>query len=187
MDDRNAAKCYLEARPEIKYFWKPYKQKFDERRKTMCTSNNDSVEVAYHEAGHMVVAYVLGGDLISVSMSPRQSIYTLNNSDCMGKATAFMAGGEAEELVPNYVPRDILARTNDDWEKAKKVAEESGLTGNEEIGDFIEEAINRAQAIISQKRSAVEALSRELINRNKLRGPEVIALIKPHITDTGPT
>ena len=147
----------------------------------MCSDNNDSVQVAYHESGHMVVAYVLGGDLTSVSVSPRQSSFALGKSDYLGKATAFMAGGEAEERAPHFDPRDMIGRTSDDWKQAKKAGKESGLTGEDDIVDLIQQAIDRACVIVDREWSAVETLAKALIKKNKLQGPEVIAIIKPHI------
>lgn len=151
----------------------------------MCEKKQDKdVPVAYHEAGHMIVAYMLGADLCSVSISPNQSIYYLNKTDYLGKGTALMAGGEAEERVPGNNSRSMLDRTEDDWKKTYKAAEESGLSGQEQIFQFIENSIDAANQIVVQQWKAIDALAQKLLETRHMDKESVLEIITPLIAPT---
>jgi thermostable 8-oxoguanine DNA glycosylase len=89
--------------------------------------------------------------------------------------------GEAEECIPENNSRSMLDRTEDDWKKTYKAAEESGLSDQEQIFQFIEYSIATANQIVVQQWKAIDALAQKLLKIRHLDKESVLEIITPLI------
>jgi ATP-dependent Zn protease len=158
---------------------------------------NSRAAVAVHEAGHAVVARVLGipaydvtiveGDDLLGAASFDNPVYDWSREDgskikaANNFASAAYAGVAAErEILNSGVTSD-----SDDHRKAQDCLAWAGaVKGASFVGDdrFDRHEANlrkKAAALVHQHRSAIERLASALLERETLSGAEVDALLNP--------
>lgn len=165
--------------------------------------------VAQHEAGHAVIARVLGLDVSSVSiiaaggtggvtMMGRGSSYP-NLSEVEDQATALL-GGRAADIVLGQkgahtgAARDLdmattlLTRAASQWGLYDSLIYSSANTPgvSSRVGERLEALLRRAIGLVDLNRAAVESLADALVTKRLLQADEIGVLINSHLVAETP-
>ncbi len=173
--------------------------------------------IAYHEAGHALVALSLKHaspvELISIDsdfsdalgfvrQALREDQHVIQKRSIVADLMVLMGGREAELLIFG----DISAGAENDLERANQVAEamvtrlgmseqmgvrtvhsdallssETMFKRDQAIEQELERARQGARRILSQRKAALEALGKALLEKNSLEGEEIMRVIRPHL------
>lgn len=203
-------------------------------RKTRALSPKEKERVAFHEAGHALVASVVptGEPVHKISIIPRgvsalgytlqlpvEDKFLATQQELRDQLAILMGGRTAEEIVYG----DISTGAQNDIEKATEIArnmvcyfgmseklgpaiwglrqqlaylegagqeiknysEETARAIDAEVQRLLNEAHERALSILSERRQALEALARKLIEKEVLSGEEVQALLHEQVDAQG--
>ena len=165
--------------------------------------------VAQHEAGHAVIARVLGLDVGSVSiiaaggtggvtMIGRGSSYP-NLAEVEDQATALL-GGRAADIVLGQkgahtgAARDLdmatslLTRAVSQWGLYDSLIYSSANTPgvSSRVGERLEALLRRAIGLVDLNRAAVESLADALVTKRLLQADEIGVLINSHLMPETP-
>jgi ATP-dependent Zn protease len=141
---------------------------------------SDLRRTAYHEAGHAVVAYLLGIEFSCVSIEAAQlADGRVSHGRCCiirwsqdGEKNATQcAAGRAAVNRLSCVTNEPWG---EDWDCILKIGGHFGR----DIDEFAKEMMQRATSLIEQHRSAVEALADALLRHHKLDRDGATAIIK---------
>jgi ATP-dependent Zn protease len=157
--------------------------------------------VAYHEAGHAVVAYRLGyrigeativpdvaGQMragIDIAPGSRSLHERLLNQLGLHDAKSLedwlpvlMAGIAAIEVVFGKGDLDKWMEASDDINEAHRIALKYGYPDELERTGVVASAMIRADSILKERRKALDALATELRRAQTLTGEQVLDIIK---------
>ena len=165
--------------------------------------------VAQHEAGHAVIARLLGLDVGSVSiiaaggtggvtMMGRGSSYP-NLAEVEDQATALL-GGRAADIVLGQkgahtgAARDLdmatslLTRAVSQWGLYDSLIYSSANTPgvSSRVGERLEALLRRAIGLVDLNRAAVESLADALVTKRLLQADEIGVLINSHLVPETP-
>lgn len=165
--------------------------------------------VAQHEAGHTVIARVLGlevggvsiiaaGGTGGVTMIEKGSSYP-NLAEVENHATALL-GGRAADIVLGQkgahtgAARDLdmatslLTRAVSQWGLYDSLVYSADTTPgvSSRVGDRLEALLKRAIGLIDLNRHAVEILADTLVSKRLLQADEIDVLINPHLVPETP-
>ena len=199
-------------------------------RKSRIMNAEEKQRIAYHEAGHAIVACALPntfpvhkvsiiprgvGALGYVLQRPEEDRYVQTRSDLESHIKVALAGTLAEELIYH----EIASGASNDLEKAngiarnmvtrfgmsrlgrvsypdqngesflpgvpwgdgeRKYSEETAREIDLEVRKIVADAMEEVRGILQSRRSALEAVSRILMEREVIDGTELRALIETH-------
>lgn len=179
--------------------------------------------VAYHESGHAIVNFVLGGEtqVHKITMIPRGQAggYTLSlpaeqkivysKKYFMDEIAIFFGGRAAEEIIfgkdniTSGASNDIKVATSyaqqmvtklgmsekfgpilldgtqdGDMFQRKYYSEETGKEIDDEIRSLINERYQKALSILNENRNKLEEVTRILLEKETIMGPEFEAIMK---------
>ena len=179
--------------------------------------------VAYHESGHAIVNFVLGGEtqVHKITMIPRGQAggYTLSlpaeqkivysKKYFMDEIAIFFGGRAAEEIVfgkdniTSGASNDIQVATSyaqqmvtklgmsekfgpilldgtreGDMFQSKYYSEQTGKEIDDEIRSIINERYQKALSILNENRNKLEEVTRILLEKETIMGPEFEAIMK---------
>jgi hypothetical protein len=133
--------------------------------------------VAYHEAGHLLVAHALGATITSVDLDKRESRYSMYPDQHRQIAVVAMAGQAAEDQHQDTEDYDSFYHALADQEAVKVQAEALGITCPERIDAFCQDAKMQALDILTKQATALDALAREIDAKKCLQGDEIARII----------
>lgn len=158
--------------------------------------NKQLQAVAYHEAGHAVMGFLLGRKILGASVIPDESsmgrvefdtswIKELHEWDerfsdeMVFQLLIHLAGPAAEEIYTGeYVP--IYGEYETDIQKAVDAAEY--LVGNsKELDDYLDRAYECATIILTEHWEAVKAVADSLLKHRQLDGWKVSSIIRRYV------
>ena len=161
----------------------------------------ETERIAYHEAGHAVVAHYLGYKIGDATIVPdpvegaRAGILIAQESQTLhdrfihpsGEHDAkslqdwlpvLMAGIAAVELILGEVDIAKWMEASDDINEAHRIAEEYGYRDEVERTSMVGSAMIKAETILKSRRQALDALAKELLRAETMTGEQVSALIQ---------
>ncbi|MGA2910696.1 MAG: hypothetical protein ABSE04_02795 [Candidatus Microgenomates bacterium] len=120
---------------------------------------------AYHEAGHAVLAVILGMPVESVSMKDRVTKYKVE-----GKIRDSILVSLAGAFAAQHIDKMGLTAA-DDLYKAKRLLIE---------GENIESFEREAKRLVKKHKKIIHAVALELLSKNCLTGEEVKRIVDIH-------
>ena len=192
-------------------------------KRSKVVSETDKKIVAYHESGHAIVNFVVGGEdkVHKITMIPRGQAggYTLSlpaeqklvysKKYFMDEIAIFFGGRAAEEIVfgkeniTSGASNDIQVATGmvqqmvtklgmsekfgpvlldgtqeGDMFQSKYYSEETGKEIDDEIRSIINERYQKALSILRENRHKLEEVTRVLLEKETIMGPEFEAIMK---------
>ena len=156
-------------------YWKCPNQEFHNQTPT-------KEEVAYHEAGHAVIAHYLGIAIDYATIEPEANIagqvrYTINLDKLPPSQQVMitLAGPIAEDMVtttPRFVTfDDLMTYSTSDGQGVLRVInkykDQVDMDGHYEVATYL----------LNKHRSAVEAVAQALLDEGKLLGEKLVAMI----------
>lgn len=165
--------------------------------------------VAQHEAGHAVIARLLGLDVGSVSIIAKGGMGGVtmigsgssypNLSEVEDQATALLGGRAADVVLGQKgahtgaardldMATNLLTRAVSQWGLYDSLVYSSSTTPgvSSRVGDRLEALLKRAINLVDLNRTAVEILAAALVKRRLLQANEIDALIDPHLVPETP-
>jgi ATP-dependent Zn protease len=145
--------------------------------------------IAYHEAGHAVIALILGYKVGKVTIKPRYSQLTLGRTEGIqpGEASSNrvvdreatdikidLAGPLAEQLI-NPAPFDELIENGSggDWRSARRTARSFGLNTPREAEILIVRYALESAVLVQQHQEAITRVAAALLEHETLVGDEI--------------
>jgi hypothetical protein len=128
----------------------------------------DVKAIAFHEAGHAVVALALGSKVRVVEIGPRPHAHCAHRTET-NKAITALAGDLAEQRACPWSPWDAEV----DFRVACDTAEHLAPAAPAEA---LERFLDQARALLDRHWREVEAVAAALLGRGKLTGKEIDAL-----------
>ena len=192
-------------------------------KRSKVVSDTDKKIVAYHESGHAIVNFVVGGEdkVHKITMIPRGQAggYTLSlpaeqklvysKKYFMDEIAIFFGGRAAEEIIfgkdniTSGASNDIQVATGmaqqmvtklgmsekfgpilldgtreGDMFQSKYYSEETGKEIDDEIRSIINERYQKALSILNENRDKLEEVTRILLEKETIMGPEFEAIMK---------
>ena len=192
-------------------------------KRSKVVSETDKKIVAYHESGHAIVNFVVGGEdkVHKITMIPRGQAggYTLSlpaeqklvysKKYFMDEIAIFFGGRAAEEIIfgkdniTSGASNDIQVATSfaqqmvtklgmsekfgpilldgtreGDMFQSKYYSEQTGKEIDDEIRSIINERYQKALSILNENRSKLEEVTRILLEKETIMGPEFEAIMK---------
>ena len=192
-------------------------------KRSKVVSDTDKKIVAYHESGHAIVNFVVGGEdkVHKITMIPRGQAggYTLSlpaeqklvysKKYFMDEIAIFFGGRAAEEIIfgkdniTSGASNDIQVATGmaqqmvtklgmsekfgpilldgtreGDMFQSKYYSEQTGKEIDDEIRSIINERYQKALSILNENRSKLEEVTRILLEKETIMGPEFEAIMK---------
>ena len=192
-------------------------------KRSKVVSEADKKIVAYHESGHAIVNFVVGGEdkVHKITMIPRGQAggYTLSlpaeqrlvysKKYFMDEIAIFFGGRAAEEIVfgkdniTSGASNDIQVATSfaqqmvtklgmsekfgpilldgtreGDMFQSKYYSEQTGKEIDDEIRSIINERYQKALSILNENRNKLEEVTRILLEKETIMGPEFEAIMK---------
>ena len=192
-------------------------------KRSKVVSETDKKIVAYHESGHAIVNFVVGGEdkVHKITMIPRGQAggYTLSlpaeqklvysKKYFMDEIAIFFGGRAAEEIIfgkdniTSGASNDIQVATGmvqqmvtklgmsekfgpilldgtreGDMFQSKYYSEQTGKEIDDEIRSIINERYQKALSILNENRSKLEEVTRILLEKETIMGPEFEAIMK---------
>jgi cell division protease FtsH len=181
------------------------KVRFGKERKSMAMKQDERKIIAYHEAGHAVIAaqspllppihrvsiIPRGQSLGSVTTLPREDQNIHSRQFLLQQLTMLMGGRAAEEIFLGDITngangdldmgKSIARRMIHDWGMGQKLYYEPQKQDAErEINDLLTNAMREAREIVSQKKYFVEALAQRLLTDDTLSCAQVYEIEHAH-------
>ena len=192
-------------------------------RKSKVVPEDEKRMVAYHEVGHGIVGYVIGGGdrVHKITMIPRGPAggYTLSLPEeeksfhskkyMLDRIARYFGGRAAEEIIfgkenitdgagsdiyyATSIAKDIVTKygmtekfgpvfleaTEEDYMLQRKYySEQTGKEVDDEIRKIITEQYSRAKNILLENRDKLEEVTRILLEKETIMGPEFEAIMK---------
>ena len=192
-------------------------------KRSKVVSETDKKIVAYHESGHAIVNFIVGGEdkVHKITMIPRGQAggYTLSlpaeqrlvysKKYFMDEIAIFFGGRAAEEIVfgkdniTSGASNDIQVATSfaqqmvtklgmsekfgpilldgtreGDMFQSKYYSEQTGKEIDDEIRSIINERYQKALSILNENRNKLEEVTRILLEKETIMGPEFEAIMK---------
>ena len=192
-------------------------------KRSKVVSETDKKIVAYHESGHAIVNFVVGGEdkVHKITMIPRGQAggYTLSlpaeqrlvysKKYFMDEIAIFFGGRAAEEIVfgkdniTSGASNDIQVATSfaqqmvtklgmsekfgpilldgtreGDMFQSKYYSEQTGKEIDDEIRSIINERYQKALSILNENRNKLEEVTRILLEKETIMGPEFEAIMR---------
>ena len=192
-------------------------------KRSKVVPETDKKIVAYHESGHAIVNFVVGGEdkVHKITMIPRGQAggYTLSlpaeqrlvysKKYFMDEIAIFFGGRAAEEIVfgkdniTSGASNDIQVATSfaqqmvtklgmsekfgpilldgtreGDMFQSKYYSEQTGKEIDDEIRSIINERYQKALSILNENRNKLEEVTRILLEKETIMGPEFEAIMK---------
>ena len=192
-------------------------------KRSKVVSETDKKIVAYHESGHAIVNFVVGGEdkVHKITMIPRGQAggYTLSlpaeqrlvysKKYFMDEIAIFFGGRAAEEIIfgkdniTSGASNDIKVATSyaqqmvtklgmsekfgpilldgtreGDMFQSKYYSEQTGKEIDDEIRSIINERYQKALSILNENRNKLEEVTRILLEKETIMGPEFEAIMK---------
>ncbi len=196
------------------------------KKKSRYISRREKERVAYHEAGHALVAAHLpyADPVHRVSIVPRgvaalgytlqlptEDRYLMTRSELLDRLAVLLGGRAAEEMVygevstgaqndlekateiaramvMDYGMSDILGpqtfRKRESlfiepmWRHREDISEETARIIDKEVAKIIQEAYQKAQKVLKERRKGLEKLAHTLLEKETLEGDELKLLLK---------
>jgi hypothetical protein len=145
-------------------------------------ASDKSFPVAAHESGHCVAAWLQGKDFDSVSISEterggvRGRVRFLSAVDC----TILLAGMAAETILLGYAEEECAWS---DLERARRIAR-STCSDDRLVEAFLDRKLRETISLLESHRSALLAVTGELIDKRHLSGHEVNDIISNVLAGT---
>jgi cell division protease FtsH len=140
--------------------------------------------VAYHEAGHAVVALRLGYEVGKVSIVPRQGVLgrakVLPQSPSPDDIRIDLAGPLAEALV-NPFDEKIQLGSRSDWRNIRRSTREFvalGFINGREWDILIDELLRETRALVRRDRKAIASVAAALLERKTLTGDDIKRIVE---------
>jgi hypothetical protein len=133
------------------------------------------MHVCYHEAGHAIVAWALGSQLLQVSVRPNGSgecSYVPATTDPAGNVMIAVAGAVAEGASYGELFR------SPDGTQARQAMTPAMVAQHGGPGAALKAYARKARAILDQHRAALNALACELDQRGPLAGAAAVRVIE---------
>ena len=199
------------------------KVKMGPERKSKLVPEDEKRVVAYHEVGHGIVGYIIGGGdrVHKITMIPRGPAggYTLSLPEeeksfhskkyMLNRIARYFGGRAAEEIIfgkenitdgagsdiyyATSIAKDIVTKygmtekfgpvfleaTEEDYMLQRKYySEQTGKEVDDEIRKIINEQYSRAKNILLENRDKLEEVTRILLEKETIMGPEFEAIMK---------
>ena len=199
------------------------KVKMGPERKSKLVPEDEKRVVAYHEVGHGIVGYIIGGGdrVHKITMIPRGPAggYTLSLPEeeksfhskkyMLNRIARYFGGRAAEEIIfgkenitdgagsdiyyATSIAKDIVTKygmtekfgpvfleaTEEDYMLQRKYySEQTGKEVDDEIRKIITEQYSRAKNILLENRNKLEEVTRILLEKETIMGPEFEAIMK---------
>ena len=199
------------------------KVKMGPERKSKLVPEDEKRVVAYHEVGHGIVGYIIGGGdrVHKITMIPRGPAggYTLSLPEeeksfhskkyMLNRIARYFGGRAAEEIIfgkenitdgagsdiyyATSIAKDIVTKygmtekfgpvfleaTEEDYMLQRKYySEQTGKEVDDEIRKIITEQYSRAKNILLENREKLEEVTRILLEKETIMGPEFEAIMK---------
>ncbi len=196
------------------------------KKKSRYISRREKERVAYHEAGHALVAAHLpyADPVHRVSIVPRgvaalgytlqlptEDRYLMTRSELLDRLAVLLGGRAAEEMVygevstgaqndlekateiaramvMDYGMSDVLGpqtfRKRESlfiepmWRHREDISEETARIIDKEVAKIIQEAYQKAQKVLKERRKGLEKLAHTLLEKETLEGDELKLLLK---------
>ncbi len=196
------------------------------KKKSRYISRREKERVAYHEAGHALVAAHLpyADPVHRVSIVPRgvaalgytlqlptEDRYLMTRSELLDRLAVLLGGRAAEEMVygevstgaqndlekateiaramvMDYGMSDVLGpqtfRKRESlfieplWRHREDISEETARIIDKEVAKIIQEAYQKAQKVLQERRKGLEKLAHTLLEKETLEGDELKRLLK---------
>jgi ATP-dependent Zn protease len=138
------------------------------------------VEVALHEAGHAVIARVVGLAGSKATIAPRGNIMGTawwKNDDGVKSVLAILAGRAATEVILGHATDEGCE--GDDETVMKLLTTDNGHILREEwyARKIRDDLLRECRKLIRQHRGAIEAVAHELLDRETLSGWEIDEIV----------
>lgn len=160
----------------------------------MDTEDNDALRDAHHEAGHAVMAHLLGLEMLFASLEPAvdggivgvRLAEELDPNDAdSDEARAWLLAKEAGYTAEVLLHGNAIGHMDDKprWEQfADATTRDRGVTADH----LIESTLAEAMVLLSEpaNRRAVKALAHILLQRVKIDEPELSGLIRALLTES---
>jgi cell division protein ftsH len=192
-------------------------------RKSKVVPEDEKRVVAYHEVGHGIVGYIIGGGdrVHKITMIPRGPAggYTLSLPEeeksfhskkyMLNRIARYFGGRAAEEIIfgkenitdgagsdiyyATSIAKNIVTKygmtekfgpvfleaTEEDYMLQRKYySEQTGKEVDDEIRKIITEQYSRAKNILLENRDKLEEVTRILLEKETIMGPEFEAIMK---------
>ena len=199
------------------------KVKMGPERKSKLVPEDEKRVVAYHEVGHGIVGYIIGGGdrVHKITMIPRGPAggYTLSLPEeeksfhskkyMLNRIARYFGGRAAEEIIfgkenitdgagsdiyyATSIAKDIVTKygmtekfgpvfleaTEEDYMLQRKYySEQTGKEVDDEIRKIITEQYSRAKNILLENRDKLEEVTRILLEKETIMGPEFEAIMR---------
>ena len=199
------------------------KVKMGPERKSKLVPEDEKRVVAYHEVGHGIVGYIIGGGdrVHKITMIPRGPAggYTLSLPEeeksfhskkyMLNRIARYFGGRAAEEIIfgkenitdgagsdiyyATSIAKNIVTKygmtekfgpvfleaTEEDYMLQRKYySEQTGKEVDDEIRKIITEQYSRAKNILLENRDKLEEVTRILLEKETIMGPEFEAIMK---------
>src|SRR5262249_1152265 len=128
---------------------------------------------AFHEAGHAVIAHVLGAPVHHVTLQAAITPLQRATARCRWKrALIALAGPAAEDRFQRHAPAEHAALWRSIWDgDARNAARYLGVDGD------VVAAHRKAARLVREHWSAIERVADALAERGRLSGAEVGTLV----------
>jgi ATP-dependent Zn protease len=140
--------------------------------------------IAYHEAGHAVIALRLGYEVGKVRINPRRGSGSaqIRNRMSPDDIRIDLAGALAEALVnPTSFEEKIQLSARGDWRNARRSTREFvalGFINGREKGILIEELIQETRALVRRDKEAIARVAEALLERKTLTGEDIKRIVE---------
>jgi hypothetical protein len=140
--------------------------------------------IAYHEAGHAVVAFRLGYEIRKVTIRRRYS--SLGSAEIRNRTSPDdiridLAGALAEALVnPTPFNEKIQLGSRGDWRNTRRSVREFvalGFINGREKGILIEELLQETRALVWRDREAIARVAAALLKHGTLTGVDIKRIV----------
>jgi cell division protease FtsH len=183
------------------------KVRWGKERKSMALKDDERRIIAYHEAGHAVIALQSpllppvhrvsiiprGQSLGSVTTLPREDQNIHSRQFLLQQLTMLMGGRAAEEVFFGDITngangdldmgKNIARRMIHDWGMGEKFYYEPQKQDAErEINQLLTEAGRTARGIVKSNREFVEAIAQRLLSEETLTSDQVLEMQTRHIS-----
>jgi ATP-dependent Zn protease len=139
--------------------------------------------VAYHEAGHAVVALRLGYEVGKVTIVRRQGVLGkahIRDRTSPDDIRINLAGALAEALV-NPSDEQIQLGAFSDWRNTRRSVREFvalGFINGREKGILIEELLQETRALVRRDKEAIARVAEALLEHKTLTGNDIKRMVE---------
>jgi hypothetical protein len=144
--------------------------------------------IAYHEAGHAVIAFRLGYEVKKVTIKPNYRRRALGNAKVTHRGWSpdviriDLAGPLAEALVnPSPFHEMIEAGSRGDWLETRRATRNFvalGFISGREKNAVIEELMHETRALVRRDQEAIARVAEALLARQTLTGDDIKRIVE---------